>query len=394
MNRIEKLIALLGEGTVLIPCAPGSKQPIIRDWQKLTAEVMSDSGHLKSLEKRNIGVALGDQSNGLCSIDFDEQGALDQFLDINPSLRETLITRGKRGANVWCRIRGAFPDTKKLFFSDRPVGEWRSNRSQTVITGTHPDGMKYRFINQAPPSELEYGTIVWPENCPLAAKPKDSVCCWGLKLIHTPGEAVEISLPDGFGQNHSSLFQLARAILTMQLNRGTPVSVAEKTEAFGIWYRSNRFLDPKQTRGVYLEEFFQSVATANIPIADEILKQAWSRANALSLPNQAGWSNEVFLLQKLCYVLQEHRGCSPFFLSVQSIVDLFSGTHHKPHWNSKLKALKGREIIHQVERGSLGSRKASEYIYPAHPVWSQSERAKRKLLQYLEINPVQRLVRS
>ena len=150
-----------------------------------------------------------------------------------------------------------------------------------MITGTHPDGMKYRFINQAPPSELEYGTIVWPENCPLAAKPKDSVYCWGLKLIHTPGEAVEISLPDAFGQNHFSLFQLARALLTMQLNRGTPVSVAEKTEAFGIWYRSNRFLDPKQTKGVYLEEFFQSVATANIPIVDEILKQAWSRANAL-----------------------------------------------------------------------------------------------------------------
>ena len=54
---------------------------------------------------QNIGVLLGAASEGLCSIDVDNDDRLEAFLSLNPGLRESLISRGSRGGNMWLRIR-------------------------------------------------------------------------------------------------------------------------------------------------------------------------------------------------------------------------------------------------------------------------------------------------
>ena len=50
---------------------------------------------------QNIGVLLGAASEGLCTIDVDDDDRLEAFLSLNPCLRESLISRGSRGGNVW-----------------------------------------------------------------------------------------------------------------------------------------------------------------------------------------------------------------------------------------------------------------------------------------------------
>jgi hypothetical protein len=42
------------------------------------------------------------------------------------------------------------------------IGEWRGDGNQTIISGTHPEGLPYRFVVEKPVVTLEYGEITWP----------------------------------------------------------------------------------------------------------------------------------------------------------------------------------------------------------------------------------------
>ena len=165
---VDKLTELLGEDVLLIPCQFRTKRPTDTEWQKLNAQKMSEPGYRDRLEQGNIGVALGDQSNGLCTLDFDDQQALETFLQLNPLLRDTLRTKADRGCNLWVRIKGQYPKTKKLKLEGRDIGEWRATGHQTVIHGEHPNGMNYQFKNKVKPLEISYEQIHWPENWNMA----------------------------------------------------------------------------------------------------------------------------------------------------------------------------------------------------------------------------------
>ena len=70
-DRISRLLELLGPA-VLLPWASRSKGDR-RKWKHIQLADMKDDKHLAKLEKAgNIGVALGKVSDGLISIDFDD----------------------------------------------------------------------------------------------------------------------------------------------------------------------------------------------------------------------------------------------------------------------------------------------------------------------------------
>jgi hypothetical protein len=71
----------------------------------------------------NIGVALGDVSNGLVSIDLDEDRYVDCLLEANPLFATTLRTRASRGCNIWLRCSGSYPSSRKL--KDLSKRGWR-----------------------------------------------------------------------------------------------------------------------------------------------------------------------------------------------------------------------------------------------------------------------------
>lgn len=159
IDHIHQLYALLGEDTVLLPIPDKKKGPIFKGWQNTTVEQTKESKYQRKLQNGNIGVLLGEASNGLCSIDLDSDEVFNEFLELNPKLKETLQTKGARGANVWVRIIGDYPKLSK--FAD--WGEWRANGGQTVIHGVHPLGKPYKIINEAKPVEIRFEEIIWPK---------------------------------------------------------------------------------------------------------------------------------------------------------------------------------------------------------------------------------------
>ena len=135
---------------------------------------MDDPTYVARLRRGNIGVALGQNSGGLCAIDIDDDDEVQPFLASNPRLASTLRTKGARGAQFWVQLSGEYPKLGKLKTQDgEDWGEWRCDGGQSVIHGTHPDGMSYRRIVNAPPIEIAFEEIHWPEHLKLPWVPDE-----------------------------------------------------------------------------------------------------------------------------------------------------------------------------------------------------------------------------
>ena len=163
-DRISHILELV-RPALLLPW-PASSKGGRRKWKHLQLSDMDEGSHLAKLAKAgNIGVALGEVSNGLVTIDLDQDSYVDAFLGANPLLTKTLRTRGSRGCNIWVRCSGEYPPSRKLKNSSgEEVGEWRADGNQTIITGTHPEGMPYRFEAENPVITIAYEAIIWPES--------------------------------------------------------------------------------------------------------------------------------------------------------------------------------------------------------------------------------------
>lgn len=182
------LISLLGNDVVLLRCNKGDKGPRWAGWQSATIEKMKDERYLKALDKhQNIAVLLGSASGGLCSIDIDDDEMVEPFLALNPALKATLRSCGKRGCNIWVRIQGAFPPTSNLAREDGSRwGEWRSDRNNTMINGVHPEGGFYTRSPEVPPITIRFEEIHWPD---------DLVLPWLVADDELPGQGDESDDP-------------------------------------------------------------------------------------------------------------------------------------------------------------------------------------------------------
>jgi hypothetical protein len=104
----EQIMERIGPA-VLLSIPRGEKGPRTPGWQKLTLADMTPE-YLAGLNHgENIGVSLGLASNGLCTIDVDSDPEFEKFVTVNPRLRESLISQGARGGNIWVRINGEYP---------------------------------------------------------------------------------------------------------------------------------------------------------------------------------------------------------------------------------------------------------------------------------------------
>ena len=152
---------------VLVPVAKKEKRPTLPEWQKLTIQDMSPQYLSKINENVNVGIVQGDASLGLVSIDCDTDEGLEAFLTVNPTLSGSLISKGKRGGNVWVRVTGTYPKTSKIKDKDgNPWGEFRSNGGQTVIWGVHPSGCNYTN-NGMGVSAVNFTDIKWVDGLQL-----------------------------------------------------------------------------------------------------------------------------------------------------------------------------------------------------------------------------------
>ncbi|MDA7877783.1 bifunctional DNA primase/polymerase [Akkermansiaceae bacterium] len=171
----QTILRALGRNAVLLPIREGTKATMVKGWPEKTFEDTQTSSYQKLLEGASaIAVSLGVPSRGLCSIDFDCEEAMRAFLRVNPFLEETLRTKGRRGANLWVAITGNTPSL--THFKDangNSLGEWRSGRSYTIISGKHPNGVEYQTVVATKPLEISFEEIKWPQgwcNTPTLAQ--------------------------------------------------------------------------------------------------------------------------------------------------------------------------------------------------------------------------------
>jgi P4 family phage/plasmid primase-like protien len=156
MTPYEQIVARLGPEAFLVPCETGTKKPKITYTERPKEKNDSD-GYRALFEDANIAVYLGKASGGLCAIDFDHDDDLASFDALNPKLRGTLRSRGSRGAMLWLRIAGDYPES-----CTTPHFEWRADKRLSTIWGRHPKGMDYEVLCEAAPLSLSFGEIQWP----------------------------------------------------------------------------------------------------------------------------------------------------------------------------------------------------------------------------------------
>ena len=169
-SHVGQILKILGEDTVLLKVKSGEQVPTTKDWLHTPIDRMHDTAYLQELEDGNIGVLLGMPSGNLITINIDDDQAFESFTKVNGLLAvNTLITKGERGGNIWVRLTGRLPSTRNFFNSDGIlIGELRGDGHQTIISGTHPSGVEYRFINEAPPYKIKFNDLRWPEEWQLS----------------------------------------------------------------------------------------------------------------------------------------------------------------------------------------------------------------------------------
>ena len=173
-DAVSYLRARIGDA-VLLPCPRLAKGPRSNGWQKTTREKMGEERYIQQLNAGNIAVLLGKVSDGLCSIDIDDDPDAETFFRLNPKLQGSLRTRRKRGCNVWVRIVGNYPEAAELAGANgHHFGEWRCDGRTTMIHGEAIDKTKgekeptrYTMIVDGPPISIAFDDITWPADVVL-----------------------------------------------------------------------------------------------------------------------------------------------------------------------------------------------------------------------------------
>ena len=397
--RMLRLRKILGNDVLMLHWPLGSKGTKKR-WKHLGAAAMADPKHLAELESGNIGIALGEVSNWLCSIDLDTDEWMTRFLEVNPSLAASLRTRGARGCNIWVRLTGGYRKTFKIKAdAGSDIGEWRASGSQTIISGTHPSGCQYSFLVKAAPVEIDFNDIIWPKGirAPKADSGKLLEPTIAATTLHSNTEtqlpsypATQVVggvafgdflqfVPNGRHQSDRHLWAMAGRLLTWQKTQGRQVTEKEKFKIFIQWYKLARpHLDPAHDQEIYQTKWINAYSKRRQADDETALETAWKAAQQQSLPPPALAEYDAPLLPKsqmlvaLCWHLSGE-GREQFFLSCRDAGKLLGISHMTA--NSLMNALSNPNgpyrILKCISIGTLKGSKASEYKFHSRDTTSR-----------------------
>jgi len=338
-KRIPQILGLLGPA-LLLPwparCKGGQ-----RKWKHLQLTDMDELSYRSKLERAgNIGVALGQVSNGLVTIDLDHESYVDAFLAVNPLLSNTLRTTAQRGCNIWLRCAADYPRSCQLRNpTGDEIGEWRADGNQTIVAKTHPDGVPYRCVVEKPVITLDYREVVWPDVIlsPDATESK-RVRRVIEKEVVSVGDGLQIQAfcsvdlitqvaPTGFHQNNPSLFKLGRLVKSYENAKGRAASAVELESVFDRWCLVARPFW-RHTRDDYWAEFLDAYSYAQMGLDENPIEVAVSRAKAAPLPQVRGFTDErIRLLAAICREMQEITGAAPFFLPTRKLGEILGACH-------------------------------------------------------------------
>jgi hypothetical protein len=312
-----------------------------------------DQRYFRQLEKGNIGVALGSKSNGLCAIDLDQDQLREAFLCLNPWALRTTEVRGVRGCKFLVRIRGNYPSTMHLKRGKEDVAQWLADGAQAIVSGTHPDGINYTFVNASPPLEIDYDAIVWPVDLTMPGEKKhftehkkrqsnratertDQTSTRATQqsdavvsvLVRT---AVLNAIPTQVHRNNQLLWQLGRNMKDIENKIGRVLSSCELKNVFNLWEKdAHPFCRQGQSRDEYWFEFLDAYERARFGLEGNPLPQAWEAAMCAPLPQEAIDAVEdpkLRLLISFCREAQLLNGEHPFFIPTRWLGRQFDISH-------------------------------------------------------------------
>ena len=368
-SDIANLVNLLGQDVLMLPWPKGSKG-CKRYWGHLTIDHMSDSKYLAKLgNSTNIGVALGDISSGLCSIDIDLDEMVEPFLEMNPFLKETLCSKGARGCNFWVRITNGPRKSFSLWKGDRKVGEFRGSGNQTIIHGIHPSGTAYQIINEALPVEINFDQLTFPvrtrtertERTEENRRGSTPVGCENISLQ----ELLFRTQPNRPHNNHHLLFVLARGIKALEVQKGDAFTKSELRAVFNQWYAAAL---PYVRENLKAEDYFLELLDlydyTKTPLGAGAVESAFLLAQSNPYPPESEQfeDNEFKLLVALCWQLQQQAGAEPFYLSCRTVQQLFGLETHGPAAR-RLSGLVRYGVLEEAVKGGSHTNKATRYRY-------------------------------
>jgi len=151
---------------VFVACHRASKKPVA-PWKGLNPDNWAEPDNLRLLARQimmggNLAIKLGPDSHNLVTYDLDHDDHVEPFLQANPVFRDTLCTRGSRGAQFWFYAVGDYPrEVRKLEinWSTENAGEFRGGGCISIIWGVHENGNLYSRVNDVP-IKFDYNDII------------------------------------------------------------------------------------------------------------------------------------------------------------------------------------------------------------------------------------------
>ena len=153
--KLQNLYRIFGRDAVLLPVPMGAKKPRIKAWQEITAEQTMSKAYQRKLawfaEHGNIGVRQGPN---LQSIDIDDDQLAKRFLEANPALQSTTITKGKRGIQIHVRIK----DTERSErFTNSPTKRSATRKQSRLNASSGVAAAESEGVNRSCPAFILTG---------------------------------------------------------------------------------------------------------------------------------------------------------------------------------------------------------------------------------------------
>lgn len=391
--NLGELRELLGHDVLLLAWPTRSKGTP-RKWGHLTIAEMVKPDYLAKLEHGNIGVVLGVKSGNLVALDVDDDKLVEPFLAANPTLKNTLQTRGQRGRVFWLRMAGKYPDRTVKLKTHKPppdndAGEWRAGaNSQSIIHGIHPDtGKPYQVLNKVKPLVVEFSGIVWPNE--ISNPPRlgtqnrftatedtedtkdtdetNEVLAAGCSICSVE-DVLRFATPTAPHQNYHLAMVMGRGVKALEARAGKLFTPEQHRKLHNQWVKlAAQFLRSDQTKEDYFMEYLNAYKLAKFPLGQVALTEALKIAKKNPItPAALEWTEnpDVRLLAALCRELQFIHGKEPFFLSARMVQKIFK---HETHATGAkwLRSFCVMDVLQEVEKGS-GIR-ASRYRWKLQP---------------------------
>jgi len=173
------------------------------------------------------------------------------------------------------------------------------------------------------------------------------------------------AIPDGPGQNHKSLFELARRVRGLEEAAGGKYSLAALRAAIKTWCALNPHLGDVQMEVDYMAEFMDAYQGVRVPAGSEpTLDAAWRVAlEAAPVPEAAEYGEALGMLAAWCRELQRTAGSRAFYLGSRTVADRFDLAVPMLAWR-RLRLLCTIGVLELVEPGRAGLRgEAAKFRY-------------------------------